>query len=156
MSGASCELPTNPTRRNNDSSSTIQLLCTPSQPPAFFHQQKPPRAAYISVLMRVPSVVRTLYVFTNTTLRATTPAFNVSRLYSIPPRATVYRSMPLPFIGALFGTSNKMADSSNYPVQKTEGEWQAQLSPGLSPPFTAVYPQPLTRFFSYRAIPHPP
>ena len=97
--------------------------------------------------MRVPSIVRTLYAFTNTTLRATTPAFNVSRLYSIPPRATIYRSMPLPFIGALFGTSNKMADSSNYPVQKTEGEWQAQLSPGMSPPFTAVYPQPLTRFF---------
>jgi len=46
------------------------------------------------------------------------------------PRVIVRRSMPIPFLGALFGSSAAMADKANYPVQKTEGEWQAQLSPG--------------------------
>lgn len=38
--------------------------------------------------------------------------------------------MTIPFLSALFGSSaSKMADNTNYPVQKTEGEWQTQLSP---------------------------
>lgn len=74
-----------------------------------------------------PTLVRTLHVFTNTTFRAANP---VRAIYSSPQRATLVRSMPnIPFLGALFGT--KMADNTNYPVQKTEGEWQAQLSPGM-------------------------
>jgi peptide-methionine (R)-S-oxide reductase len=38
----------------------------------------------------------------------------------------------IPFLGALFGSSSNMADTTNYPVSKPEGEWQAQLSPGMS------------------------
>ncbi|KAF1953239.1 SelR-domain-containing protein [Byssothecium circinans] len=77
----------------------------------------------------IPTLIRTFHTFANTTVRATNPAFNVSRLYSAPHRVTALQSMPIPFLGALFGTSNKMADNTNYPVQKTAGEWQAQLSP---------------------------
>ncbi|KAF2641051.1 SelR-domain-containing protein [Massarina eburnea CBS 473.64] len=77
----------------------------------------------------IPTLIRTFHTFTNTTIRAANPTFNISRLYNAPHRATFTQSMPIPFIGALFGTSGRMADNTNYPVQKTEGEWQAQLSP---------------------------
>ncbi|KAF2680852.1 SelR-domain-containing protein [Lentithecium fluviatile CBS 122367] len=76
-----------------------------------------------------PTLIRTLNTSANTTIRAANPAFNVSRLYNSPQRATTPRSMPLPIIRALFGSSAKMADNTKYPVQKTEGEWQAVLSP---------------------------
>ena len=74
----------------------------------------------------IPTLIRTFNAFTNTTFRA------VNRgIHAPPQRATLIRSMPnIPFLGALFGT--KMADNTQYPVQKTEGEWQAQLSPGRS------------------------
>ncbi|KAJ4349640.1 Peptide methionine sulfoxide reductase B5 [Didymosphaeria variabile] len=73
----------------------------------------------------IPTLIRTFHAFTNTTFRAANPARGI---YSLPQRATLVRSMPnIPFLGALFGT--KMADNTNYPIQKTEGEWQAQLSP---------------------------
>ncbi|KAL1610499.1 Peptide methionine sulfoxide reductase B5 [Paraconiothyrium brasiliense] len=73
----------------------------------------------------IPTLIRTFHAFTNTTFRAAHPARGI---YSLPQRATLVRSMPnIPFLGALFGT--KMADNTNYPIQKTEGEWQAQLSP---------------------------
>jgi hypothetical protein len=90
---------------------------------------------YINYLfMRFPSfpTIRIFHTFANTRIRVAHPAFNVSRLYGPPQRVTVLRSMPIPFIGALFGSSSKMADNTNYPVQKTEGEWQAVLSPGTS------------------------
>ncbi|KAF1966565.1 SelR-domain-containing protein [Bimuria novae-zelandiae CBS 107.79] len=71
----------------------------------------------------IPTIIRTFHAFTNTTFRAAKPS-----IYCSPQRATLIRSMPnIPFLGALFGT--KMADNTQYPVQKTEGEWQAQLSP---------------------------
>jgi peptide-methionine (R)-S-oxide reductase len=38
----------------------------------------------------------------------------------------------IPFISSLFSSSAKMSDTT-YPVQKTEGEWQAQLNPGEPP-----------------------
>ena len=78
----------------------------------------------------IPTFIRTLYAFSNTTLRATP---QLSRtLYQAPQRATIHRSMQnIPILGALFGSSSKMgADNTSYPVQKTEGEWQAVLSPG--------------------------
>ncbi|KAF2870368.1 Mss4-like protein [Massariosphaeria phaeospora] len=83
--------------------------------------------------MRPPSVstlIRALHTITNTTIRAI-PAPAFGSIYHAPQRATVLRSMPsFPFLGALFGSSStKMADNTNYPVQKTEGEWQTQLSP---------------------------
>lgn len=86
---------------------------------------------YILSLMRFPSfptLIRTFHVFTNSTFRAANPTRGI---YNSPQRATLIRSMPnIPFLGALFGT--KMADNTNYPIQKAEGEWQAQLSPGTS------------------------
>lgn len=36
--------------------------------------------------------------------------------------------MPIPFIGSLFSTAETRKMS--YPVQKTDQEWQAQLSKG--------------------------
>jgi peptide-methionine (R)-S-oxide reductase len=86
-------------------------------------------------LMRIPHIstlIRTLYT-TSTTIRASSPAA-FRNFYPVPQRATLLRSMPnIPFLGALFGSSSSnMAETTNYPVQKTEGEWQAQLSPGTS------------------------
>jgi len=43
----------------------------------------------------------------------------------------------IPFLGALFGSSSSMADTTDYPVKKPEGEWQAQLSPGM---FLTMHP----------------
>ena len=81
----------------------------------------------------LPTFIRTLYAFSNTTIRAT-PGFAFRSIYQAPPRTTVLRSMPnIPFLGALFGSSaSNMADNTKYPVQKTDGEWQVQLSPGTS------------------------
>lgn len=54
----------------------------------------------------------------------------------------------IPFLGAKFGTSANNMASNNFPVQKTEGEWQAQLSPeqfrilrqkGTEPPGSGEY-----------------
>jgi peptide-methionine (R)-S-oxide reductase len=74
--------------------------------------------------MRFPSFIRAFHTLSNIT-RANPRTFN--------PRTfthTTHRSMPnIPFFGALFGS---MADNTKYPVQKAEGEWQAQLSPGTS------------------------
>jgi hypothetical protein len=83
-----------------------------------------------------PSVLRAFHTVTNSTstfLRSS-PANTIGRtIYGTPQRAVLYRSMPnIPFLGALFGSSSSMADNTNYPVQKPEGEWQTQLSPGMS------------------------
>ena len=107
----------------------------------------------------IPTLIRTLHTFANTTIRATNPAFNVSRLYNPPHRATTFQSMPLPFIGALFGTSSNMADNTKFPVQKTEGEWQAQLSPGMSGTFPSHVSTMIRKSEANpptRAIPHSP
>jgi hypothetical protein len=83
-----------------------------------------------------PTLLRTFHTVSNTTSAffRSSPAHTIGRtLYNTPQRAILYRSMPnIPFLGALFGSSSSMADNTNYPVQKTEGEWQAQLSPGGS------------------------
>lgn len=82
----------------------------------------------------LPSFLRAFHTVTNTTSAfvRSSPASSIGRtIHSTPQRAVVYRSMPnIPFLGALFGSSSSMADNTSYPVQKTEGEWQAQLSPG--------------------------
>jgi peptide-methionine (R)-S-oxide reductase len=81
-----------------------------------------------------PTLLRTFHTVSNTTgafFRASSASTIGRTIYSTPQRAIIYRSMPnIPFLGALFGSSSSMADNTNYPVQKTEGEWQAQLSPG--------------------------
>jgi peptide-methionine (R)-S-oxide reductase len=88
-----------------------------------------------------PTLLRTFHTVANTTgafFRAS-PASTLGRtLYGTPQRPILYRSMPnIPFLGALFGSSSSMADSTNYPVQKTDGEWQAELSPGTFSSFHA-------------------
>ena len=76
----------------------------------------------------LPTLIRTFQAFTNSTFRTVNPTRGI---FSSPQRATLTRSMPnIPFLGALFGT--KMAGNTNYAVQKPEGEWQTQLSPGTS------------------------
>ncbi|KAH8723011.1 Mss4-like protein [Phaeosphaeriaceae sp. PMI808] len=86
--------------------------------------------------MRFPSfsaLLRTFHTVTNTTraFLQSAPTLNSSRtIHATAQPAALYRSMPtIPFLGALFGSSSKMPDNTNYPVQKTDGEWQAQLSP---------------------------
>ncbi|PSN75493.1 SelR-domain-containing protein [Corynespora cassiicola Philippines] len=104
--------------------------------------------------MRVPSfpvLIRAFHTISNTTIRApSTSALGLRSFYSTPQRATIFRSMPsIPFLGALFGSSSKdMSDNTNFPVQKTDGEWQAVLSPeqfrilrkkGTEPPGSGTY-----------------
>jgi hypothetical protein len=88
-----------------------------------------------------PTFIRAFHTVTNTTSAfiRSNPTSNLGRtIYNTPQRAVIYRSMPnIPFLGALFGSSSSMADNTNYPVQKPEGEWQAQLSPGTSTPICA-------------------
>jgi hypothetical protein len=95
--------------------------------------------APVLLLMRFPSIptlIRSLHAFTNSTSRVAHPSRG---RYSSPRRASLVRAMPnVPFLGALFGT--KMADNTTYPVQKAEGEWQAQLSPGTSRSYAPAGP----------------
>jgi peptide-methionine (R)-S-oxide reductase len=68
-----------------------------------------------------PTLLRTFHTVTNTTgaFLRTTPAYTVGRtIYGTSPqRAILYRSMPnISFLGALFGISSKMADTTDYPV----------------------------------------
>ena len=78
--------------------------------------------------MRLPSfptIARTFYLFGNATTRRLPTALRHPAL-STP---TILRSIPtIPFLGALFGTSTR--NNMSYPVQKTDDEWQAVLSPG--------------------------
>jgi hypothetical protein len=107
-----------------------------------------------------PTFLRAFHTVSNTTSTfiRSSPSTLGRTIYSSPQRAVIYRSMPnIPFLGALFGSSSSMADNTNYPVQKPEGEWQTQLSPGTSP-FTHTTPrayaniaQSNSAFFARRA-----
>lgn len=97
--------------------------------------------------MRLPSfpnLIRTLYAFSNTTLRhqATAP-----RSLGLPLNRATIRSMPtIPFLGSLFGTS--ASEKMSYPDERSPQEWQAVLNKeqfrvlrekGTEAPFTGEY-----------------
>lgn len=79
--------------------------------------------------MRFPSFVHAIYAFSNATFRSTprTPFSSITR-----PSFALKASMPIPFVGALFSTAESR--NMSYPVQKSDGEWKAQLNKGMSLP----------------------
>jgi peptide-methionine (R)-S-oxide reductase len=81
--------------------------------------------------MRSPSfvtLIRTFYAFTNATTRVQAPQ-KVAPTFI---RATAIRSMPtIPFLGSLFNSSSSSNDMS-YPDQRSDQEWQAVLTKGMS------------------------
>lgn len=83
-----------------------------------------------TIHMRFPSLptfIRTLYAFSNSTLRSTPATFAPAFRNSTALRA----SMPtIPFLGSLFHTAESRKMS--YPGDKSDSEWQAQLNPGKS------------------------
>lgn len=78
----------------------------------------------LEVFMRFPSIptfIRTLYAFSNTTARAPPKVFN-----SLARPTALRASMPIPFIGALFSTAESRKMS--YPVHKEEDVWKEELA----------------------------
>ncbi|KAF2802486.1 SelR-domain-containing protein [Mytilinidion resinicola] len=76
----------------------------------------------------IPTILRAFNTFSNTTFHST-PVSNLRGLNPNPRIALLKSSMPtIPFIGSLFSSSSKPKMSDSYPVQKNEGEWQAQLN----------------------------
>lgn len=93
-----------------------------------------------------PNFIRTLYTLSNTTTRlgqSTLPS-----LSAFSTRAPLQRQLQMPnFLSSLFSTSQQK-DMTQYPVQKTDAEWQTQLSPqqfkilrekGTEPGYTGEY-----------------
>ena len=99
--------------------------------------------------MRFPSVsslIRTFTIYNFTSLRSFPGPQR-----AIPPPSIIRNlnwSMPtLPFLGSLFGSQQKR-DMTDYPVKKSDDEWQAVLSPeqfriirekGTEAPYTGEY-----------------
>ncbi|OIW25260.1 putative methionine-R-sulfoxide reductase SelR [Coniochaeta ligniaria NRRL 30616] len=70
------------------------------------------------------SVIRTLYTLSSLSTFSRTRAFQVS------PRITTLRSMPsIPILSALFGSSSTNTEKMSFPVEKSNEEWRAVLSP---------------------------
>lgn len=86
-----------------------------------------------SPLMRIPSLqsfYRTLQVLGSFARRPYPSPFAP---LSSPSRVPVIKSMPtIPFLSGLFGSGSPRKDDMSYPVKKSEEEWRAVLSPGLS------------------------
>ena len=94
----------------------------------------------------IPSLIRTFTICNLTSLRSF-PGLQ----RAIPPPSIIRNlnySMPtFPFLGSLFGSQQKR-DMADYPVKKSDDEWQAVLSPeqfriirekGTEAPYTGEY-----------------
>ncbi|KAK5289797.1 methionine-R-sulfoxide reductase-like protein SelR [Cryomyces antarcticus] len=89
----------------------------------------------------IPTLLRTFYAFSNATTRSAPQALHPSI------RPSLVKSMPtIPFLGSLFSSS--ASKNMTYPLQKSDDEWQAQLSreqfrvlreKGTEAPFTGKY-----------------
>ena len=103
----------------------------------------------ITSYMRFPSFPAIIRTFS---------LYNLTRIHNLPAayraipapftrNTTVFRSMPtIPFLGSLFGSQQK--DMTDYPVKKSDDEWQAVLSKeqfrvirekGTEAPYTGEY-----------------
>ena len=112
--------------------------------------------------MRIPSfptLVRTFYAVSN----ATSSFSATARYKALSPfsRSVAYKSMPtIPFLGSLF-SSKSSSSNMEYPLKKTDDEWQAVLNKGERPlthnsNATAYLPLGAITDSLTRAIPHPP
>lgn len=79
--------------------------------------------------MRLPSLIRTLYAFTNTAFLGVRAQAPLTIGGAARPGIALRASMPtIPFLGSLFSTADTRKMS--HPVQKTDQEWQAVLNKG--------------------------
>jgi len=110
---------------------TLHPSLTPSDTYHDPWRQLLPTNIYFMRFPSLPTFLRTFYAFSNTTLRSAPSPFT-SAASRIPVTGLRAVSMPtIPFLGALFHTAESR--NMSHPVQKSDGEWQAQLSPGKSP-----------------------
>jgi len=83
-----------------------------------------------------PTIIRTFYILSNYSARHSTP-YKVLQPFT---RGTILKSMPtIPFLSSFFSTSSP--SKMSYPLQKSDDEWQAVLSKGMSLPLNPAEPQ---------------
>lgn len=76
-----------------------------------------------------PTIIRTFYTHTSATSNTFGSASQRRRALPRFSNLKTFRSMPtIPFLGSLFSTS--ASKTMEYPVKKSDDEWQAVLTPG--------------------------
>ncbi|KKY15668.1 putative methionine-r-sulfoxide reductase [Diplodia seriata] len=101
-----------------------------------------------------PTVVRAFYTLSNTTARRFPSVHGLANTPRIP---YSIKSMPtIPFLGSLFSTSSR--NTMSYPLQKSDEEWRAVLSPeqfrvlrtqGTEAPYSGEYDKHLPSTGTY-------